>query len=231
MKWYGCMRVAWIECSTWSGRSSYFATDERSARFCSNSEMSAPAANASVPAPRNTTQRTSGSASKPAIAGAMPRHIAPLRALRFAGWSKTIQPTLPRFSTLSRFASGSVDRRHRRALVAPRPAAGLDLVEEILQQPVEERRLLEIDAVSAARKDREPGARNAALHEEVRLQADLLLVAQHEERRRVDARHLGGQVVERRTASLHAEHGIRRSECGMLGELADVLGEPARGLG
>jgi hypothetical protein len=40
----------------------------------------------------------------------MPRHIAPLRALRFAGWSKTIQPTLPRFSTLSRFASGTVDR-------------------------------------------------------------------------------------------------------------------------
>src|SRR4030081_311507 len=98
--------------------------------------MSAPAATASVPAPRNTTQRTSGSASKPAIAGAMPRHIAPLMAFLFAGWSKTIQPTRPRFSTLSRFPSRTVDRRHRRALVAPRPAAGLDLVEEVLQQPV-----------------------------------------------------------------------------------------------
>ena len=51
-------------------------------RFFSNSEMSAPAENASVPAPRNATQRTSGSASKRAIAGAMPRHMASLMALR-----------------------------------------------------------------------------------------------------------------------------------------------------
>ena len=52
------------------------------------------------PAPRNATQRTSGSASSWRIAGAMPRHMAPLIAFLFAGRLKTIQPTAPRFSTI-----------------------------------------------------------------------------------------------------------------------------------
>jgi hypothetical protein len=47
--------------------------------------MSAPAEKASLPAPRKATQRTSGSSLKRAIAGGMPRHMAPLIALRRCG--------------------------------------------------------------------------------------------------------------------------------------------------
>src|SRR3954451_17390490 len=144
----------WMACSTRSSKSSYFATAPSADRFFSNSEMSAPAANASVPAPRKATQRTSGSASNCAMAGGMPRYIAPLIALRFAGWSKMIQPTAPRFSTLSRLASRTVDGRHHAARVPRRPATALRLMEKFLEEAIEELRLLEVDAVAALRQDR-----------------------------------------------------------------------------
>src|SRR5438270_208947 len=59
---------SWIECSTRSRRSSYSATAPRSERTFSNSEISAPAAKASLPAPRKAMQRTSASRSNSAIA-------------------------------------------------------------------------------------------------------------------------------------------------------------------
>src|SRR3954469_1323099 len=146
------LRESWIECSTWSSRPSYSATEDFCARISSNSEMSAPEANASVPAPRNATQRTSGSASNWAIARGIPRHIAALMALRFAGWLNTIQPTAPRFSTIRLMASRTaVDRGHGGTRVARAPAPGLDLVEEALDELVEECRLLEVDGMAAAR--------------------------------------------------------------------------------
>jgi len=87
---------------------------------------------------RNATQRTPRSASKRAIASGMPRHMAPLIALRRFGLSKTIQPTLACFSIFKL----TVCRRDRRwkavsSPVARRPATGLDLMEEILEQAVE----------------------------------------------------------------------------------------------
>src|SRR5437868_15025189 len=90
---------SWIECRTRSRRSSYSEIAPRSERALSNSEMSAPAAKASLPAPRKTMQRTAGSRSNSAIAGGMARHMAPLMAFFFAGWLKMSQPTAPRFST------------------------------------------------------------------------------------------------------------------------------------
>jgi hypothetical protein len=63
--------------------------------------MSAPAAKAISPAPRSTTQRTSGSASKPAIAFGIARHISPVIALRRAGLSKSIHPIGPSRSARS----------------------------------------------------------------------------------------------------------------------------------
>jgi enoyl-CoA hydratase/carnithine racemase len=72
-------------------------------RYCGRSaQFGIPAANASVPAPRKAMQRTSGSASKRAMASGSARHMAPLIAFFFAGWSNTIQPTAPRFSTVRR---------------------------------------------------------------------------------------------------------------------------------
>jgi len=64
--------------------------------------MSAPAVNAFVPEPRSTIQRMFGSASNCPSAAGIPRHIASLSALRFAGLSKISQPAVPRFSTSNR---------------------------------------------------------------------------------------------------------------------------------
>ena len=106
------MQKPWISAITGLGDSSiarcaaltacsYACTPSSLERFVSNSEMSAPAANATVPSPRTTTQRTAGSASKSAMALGIARHISPPIALRRAGLSSTIRPIGPSRSTRS----------------------------------------------------------------------------------------------------------------------------------
>src|SRR4051812_43683232 len=224
----------WMACSTRSRRSSYWVTAPSPERFFSNSEISAPAANASVPAPRKAMQRTSGSRSNCSIAGGIARHMSPLMAFFFAGWLNTSQPTAPRFSTVRVKAYGSwstcrpVDGRDRGARIARRPASGVDLAQEVLEKLIEERRLLQVDGVPALREHGKPGGRNAALHEKVGLQARLFLVADHDERRDGHLLHRLGEVIDRSPSRLHAEQGVRRADSGMLVELRQVLGEAAR---
>src|SRR5256885_4722991 len=129
-----------MECSTRSRRSSYSAMPPRAERTFSNSEMSAPAANASVPAPRKMTQPTSGSRSKRSMAAGIPRHMAPLMAFLRAGWSKMIQPSAPRFSAVSRpsvFVVGMWHSMSMKAIVCKQygPPESLSLEELTAPEP------------------------------------------------------------------------------------------------
>src|SRR5204862_3461850 len=125
-------------------------------------------------------------------------------------------------------AAGAVDGSHGGAGIARLPAAGLDLMEKILQQLVEERRLLEVDAVSAFRQHGERGRRGAALDQDARLDAGLVLVAGHDEEWHLQSGELARHVIEGRPARLHAEQRVRRAERRMLVELAHELVEAAR---
>src|SRR4051812_25298923 len=58
-----------------------------------------------------------------------------------------------------------------RARVAVPPPPALDLVEEVLAELVEERRVLEVDVVPGVRHHREPRALDVALHEDRRVEA------------------------------------------------------------
>src|SRR5436190_160171 len=90
--------IACCAASTTPSYSRVLASLER--RF-SNSEMSAPAAKATVPSPRNTMQRIASSASNCAIASGIARHMLPAIALRRAGLSNTMRPIDPSRSTRS----------------------------------------------------------------------------------------------------------------------------------
>src|SRR5258706_12193829 len=127
-----------------------------------------------------------------------------------------------------RLAVRAPDRRRSGMRVARRPAPGLHLVQEILEQAVEERGLLEIDRVPALRQDREPRFRDAALHEQAHFEARLLFVSCQDERRGRDPLHLLGQRIERWPARLVPEHRIGRAQLRMLRELARVEREAAR---
>ncbi|MNY45147.1 hypothetical protein D3C86_1802310 [compost metagenome] len=67
-------------CACWP-KAMPFSLDERN---CSNSSISAPLPNASVPAPRSTMQRSSGSAFKACSFSPSSSHMAWLMALRLA---------------------------------------------------------------------------------------------------------------------------------------------------
>ena len=71
---------------------SYPALASEPLRRSPNWLMSAPDANASVPAPLSTMTRTWGSASTSAAAAVSPTHISELMALRRSGWSSQIVP-------------------------------------------------------------------------------------------------------------------------------------------
>ena len=131
-----------------------------------------------------------------------------------------------RLVDLSGFPPGAINRRNGRALVALAPSARLST----WWKKSSSRRL---NSAGSSRLMAWPlrgssasaGGGNGALHQQIDLDAGLFLVARHDQRRHVHARHLGGQVVERRPAALHAEQRVHRAERRVLLELAQVLGE------
>ena len=100
-----------------------------------------------------------------------------------------------------------------RALIFLAPHLTRDLVQEAVEQHVEQRRLLQVDAVAAHRQHRETRGANAALHEQIGLQRRLLLVAEHDQRRNVDRLHLGAvegeAAIREGLTSLFPEHAAK----------------------
>jgi hypothetical protein len=115
-----------------------------------------------------------------------------------------------------------------RAGIARRPPAEMHLVQEVVQQPVELQRLLQIHGMAGARHDGQAGAGYHALEQQGRFEAQLVFVAADDQHRHVDRRQRVGEVVEARAAALGAFHRVGRAGCRMLGQLARELMEAAR---
>jgi hypothetical protein len=79
-----------------------------------------------------------------------------------------------------------------------------------------------------ARQHRQARARHHALDQQRRLEAQLVLVAAHDQQRHVDGGHRVGEVVQRRAASLIALHREGRAGVGVRSQLPRELGEAAR---
>src|SRR6266436_2576569 len=96
----------------------------------------------------------------------------------------------------------------RRARVTGRPAAGIDLGNEVADDAVEQVWRFEIDGVPAIRHYRKSRRWDGALHQQRRRQARPVLVASEDQRRHREAGHLVLQMIQRRTLLLAAELGV-----------------------
>src|SRR5207247_1462623 len=101
-------------------------------------------------------------------------------------------------------------------------------LEEIRQVPVERGGILEIDGVAGVRHHPQSRRRNAALHQQARLEGGPILVAGHDERGHAHRPHLVGQIVERGSRLLHAPQGERRALRRVFRELIGELTPAAR---
>ena len=91
------------------------------------------------------------------------------------------------------------------------PVACLDGVEEIGNHAVEQSWLLKVYRVAALREDDEAAVRDAALHEDRRLEARFVLIAGQDECRHLERLHFQLPIEERWTAGLDTSHGVGRS--------------------
>src|SRR5262249_25954137 len=151
-----------------------------------------------------------------------PNSARSVRRTAYAGLR--VWTTVPLLSCLTH----TRDRRRHRARIALRPAAGIDLDDEIADKAVELVRILDVDGVAAVRHHRKRGSRDVLLHQQGGLQAGPVLVARQHQCRGGHRLHLVDEIVERGALALYAELGVGGADGGMLSEALLELRKAAR---
>ena len=108
------------------------------------------------------------------------------------------------------------------------PAAAFGRGEQLGERGVEGGRLLGGDVVTGARDDEQRGRRHSALEKNAAVEAKVVLVADDDQQRDLEALEIRLHLPQRRALELQVEHGHRMAVRGVLGEHAGEFGVAAR---